>query len=178
MLFRSVYGDFKGSVRTDIKKAEKILTVREYTDTVLLYELCRKSFEKQGLKPSFSEYTLSALDNELINKDLRKIYVALDAEDKAHAAIYIVFGQQTAHYLIGGSDPDKRQSGAVTFLLWHAIKEASKMGYTVFDFEGSMIPSVEFVFRNFGAVQKPFFRITKNTNRFFELLTLFFRDYR
>ena len=174
----AVYEDFKGSVRTDIKKAEKTLHVSETTDTHLFFELCKKSFQKQGLKPSFSLNTLNTLDNELIIKNLRKIYVAYDADKNAHAAIYIVYNQHSAHYLIGGSDPDKRQNGAVTLLLWQAIKDASERGLTTFDFEGSMVPSVEFAFRNFGAVQKPFFRITKNSNRFFELLTLFFRNYR
>ncbi len=174
----AVYGDFKGSVRTDIRKAEKSLQIQNCEDIALFYGLCKKSFQKQGLNPSFSLDNLIALDNELKIRDLRKMYIAFDAENNAHAAIYIVYSDRTAHYLIGGSDPDKRQSGAVTLLLWQAIREASEAGLTSFDFEGSMVPSVEFAFRNFGAVQKPFFRISKNSNRFFEVLTLFFRNYR
>lgn len=174
----AVYDDVKGSIRTDIRKAEKTIVCQKCEDIDLFYELCKKSFQKQGVRPSFSLKTLTALDNELKIRNLRQMYIAFDAEKNAHAAIYIIYQNKTAHYLIGGSDPDKRQSGAVTLLLWKAIEEASALGFTSFDFEGSMIPSVEFAFRNFGAVQKPFFRISKNSNRFYEVLTLFFRNYR
>jgi Acetyltransferase (GNAT) domain len=174
----TVYNNLKGSVRTDIRKAEKTMVCKTSNNIHLFYSLCEKSFQKQGLQPSFSLETLKILDNELKNRQLRKIYIAYDADGNAHGAIYIVYGVKTAHYLVGGSDPDRRQSGAITLLLWNAIREAADAGLTTFDFEGSMVPSVEFAFRNFGAVQKPFYRISKNSNRFYEILTLFFRNYR
>ena len=174
----AVYDNFKGSIRTDIRKAEKTMICKSSNNIHLFYNLCEKSFQKQGLRPSFSLKTLEKLDNTLKNRQLRKLYMAFDAAGNAHAAIYIVYGEKTAHYLVGGSDPDKRQSGAITLLLWNAIKDAAEAGLTTFDFEGSMVPSVEFAFRNFGAVQKPFFRISRNSSRFYEILTLFFRNYR
>ncbi len=173
-----VYDELKGSIRTDIRKAEKNLVHGECEDVELFYSLCKKSFDKQGVEPPFSLETLSKLDNELKINKLRKMYVAFDLEGNPHAALYIVYGNNSAHYLAGGSDPDKRQSGAVTLLLWKAIQDASELGLETFDFEGSMLPSVEFAFRSFGAVQKPFFRITKYKNRFYEFLTLYFRNYR
>lgn len=174
----AVYDDLKGSVRTDIRKAERNLVYGECDDVELFYGLCKKSFQKQAVKPPFSFEVLTSLDNELKNRQLRKMYVAFDLEGNAHAAIYVVYDEKSAHYLAGGSDPDKRQSGAVTLLLWKAIKDASEAGIESFDFEGSMLPSVEYAFRSFGAVQKPFFRITKSQNVFFELLTLYFKNYK
>lgn len=175
----AVYDDLKGSVRTDIRKAERSLVYGECDDIGLFYSLCKKSFQKQGVvMPPFSYETLSALDSELKHRGARKMYVAFDLEGNAHAAIYIVYDKNCAHYLAGGSDPDRRLSGSVTLLLWHAIKEASAVGIESFDFEGSMIPSVEYAFRNFGAVQKPFFRITKYQNLFYELLTFYFKNYK
>ena len=173
-----VYDDLKGSVRTDIRKAERNLVYGECEDIDLFYGLCEKSFQKQAIKPPFSKDVLKKLDQELSKRKLRKMYVAFDLEGNAHAAIYIVLGKNSAHYLAGGSDPDKRHSGAVTLLLWKAIQDASKLGKDIFDFEGSMLAPVEFAFRSFGAVQKPFFRITKAKNMFFEALTLLFKNYK
>jgi len=48
--------------------------------------------------------------------------------------------------------------------LWEAIRYASTVTKQ-FDFEGSMIESVERFFRAFGAVQTPYFRITKTPSR-------------
>jgi hypothetical protein len=126
---------------------------------------------------AYSLQSLVSLDKVLVQKGLRKIYFAYDAEKRCHSAIYVVCYNGIAHYLCGGSDPDLRQSGATYLTLWQAIQDASKIAQ-VFDFEGSMIPSVEYAFRSFGAVQKPFFRITKAKNRFYEGLTLLFRNYR
>lgn len=174
----AVYDNFKGSVRTDIRKAEKTMICKPSNNINLFYSLCEKSFQKQGLRPSFSLKTLEALDNQLKNRQLRKMYIAYDAEGNPHGGVYIVYGEKTAHYLVGGSDPDKRQSGAITLLLWNALRDAADAGLNTFDFEGSMVSSVEFAFRNFGAIQKPFYRISRNSSRFFEVLTLFFRNYR
>jgi len=38
-----------------------------------------------------------------------------------------------------------------------------------FDFEGSMIEGIENSFRQFGAIQKPYFAISKTTSRFLKI---------
>ncbi len=173
----ATYENFKGSVRTDIKKAEKSIIVEASDDLNGFYRLCEISFEKQGRKPNFSKEVVHRLDKFLKPAGLRDIYMARDAEGTLHAGIYIVYSGDVAHYLIGGSDPKFRQNASMSFLLWRSICEASKRS-SVFDFEGSMLPAVEYSFRNFGAVQKPFFRITKSKNLLYEALTLFFKDYK
>ena len=106
------------------------------------------------------------------------LWAAQDHEGTIHAAVFMVYDGDTVHYLAGGSDPDLRKSSAMNALLWAAIERASGRGIKKFDFQGSMIESVERVFRAFGGIQTPFFRITKTKNRFYDLLTLFFKDYR
>ena len=173
----TIYDHFKGSVRTDIRKAEKSIRIEASEDITGFYRLCELSFGRQGLKPNFSKEAVLRLDKVLMERGLRDMYVAKDLDGAVHAAIYIVYSEDTAHYLIGGSDPDLRSSSSVTYLLWHAIQYASRRA-AFFDFEGSMLPAVEYSFRNFGAVQKPFFRITKAKNVFYEALTLLFKDYK
>ena len=60
---------------------------------------------------------------------------------------------------MGGGDPEFRNSGATSLLMWNAIQFASTVSQ-IFDFEGSMIESVERFFRGFGAVQTPYFSIS------------------
>ena len=177
---QKIYADMKGSVRTAIKKANTIVKVELCEDISAFYALCKKSLEKQSAKQPFLFETLISLDKVLQERNCRKIFLARDAEGNAHGAVYIVYDddKKSAHYLIGGSDPVLRQSGAVMLLLWQAILDAGERGYTLFDFEGSMIPTVENAFRNFGATQTPFFRITKSKYKFLDVVTLFFPNYR
>jgi Acetyltransferase (GNAT) domain len=186
----AIYGDLKGSVRTDLKKAERLVTVENLSktrpeDLIEFYDVVNLSFRKQGMKPLYTLETLQQLDNVLGEKHARQLFLARDTEgvqdgDKGalHGGVYIIIWNGTAHYIAGGSHPEKRQSGAMSLLIWRAIEWAAQQGCHTFDFEGSMIPQVETLFRAFGGKQKPFFRITKTKNRAFELLTMLFPNYR
>ena len=85
---------------------------------------------------------------------------AEDAEGKIHAAAYIVWDKHTTYYLMGGGDPELRNSGATSAVMWEAIRYASSIN-TSFDFEGSMIEPVERFVRGFGAKQVPYFHVWK-----------------
>ena len=50
----------------------------------------------------------------------------------------------------------------MTLVLWDAIHEAKNRGSKIFDFEGSMIPTIAEFFRSFGAVQTPYLKVWKN----------------
>ncbi len=183
----AIYGDMKGSVRTDLKKAERLVfidSIEEMTPQILsdFYAVINLSFLKQNMKPLYSLETLSDIDSILAPKNARKLFLARDTEGgkngDIHGGVYLVIWNGTAHYIAGGSHPEKRQSGAMSLLIWRAIEWAAAQGCHTFDFEGSMIPQVETLFRAFGGQQKPFFRITKTRNKFFDLMTLFFPNYR
>jgi len=96
-------------------------------------------------------------------KKLAKIYLAIDEKDNVHASIYMVWDKISAYYLTGGADPVLRNSGATSLLMYTAIKDMAEYVNT-FDFEGSMIESIERFFSSFGTIQKPYFQISKINN--------------
>ena len=71
---------------------------------------------------------------------------------------------------MGGADPELRNSGATSLLMWEAIQFAATVTKK-FDFEGSMIESVERFVRAFGARQIPYFQITRMSRRMKLLMT-------
>ena len=82
-----------------------------------------------------------------------------------HAALYLVWDERAAYYLLGGGDPELRNSGAHSLIMWEAIKHAATVSKT-FDFEGSMVEPVERFFRAFGGRQVPYHRVTSINSRF------------
>ena len=74
----------------------------------------------------------------MCRKECRKIFIAVDKNGIAHAGAYIVWDENSAYYLLAGSDPKFRNSGAMSFCLWEAIKFSSNVTKE-FNFEGSMI---------------------------------------
>ncbi len=77
----------------------------------------------------------------------------------AMAFFQIVFGRAT--YLLGTSNEEGRQSGAMQFLMDVFITNwTGKL--SVLDFEGSVIPGIIRFFKSFGASEKPYYRLKIN----------------
>jgi len=100
------------------------------------------------------------LDQACAPREARKFFFGIDKEGKIHAAVYLVWDENSAFYLMGGGDPELRNSGTTSLCMWEAIQFAA--GVTKrFDFEGSMIEPVERFVRAFGAKQYQYFSISK-----------------
>ena len=159
-----IYNNFQSNIKSDIKKAEKIVTIIPTDNLQKFYELNSSTFKRQGIDMSYSYEYLRRMDNIQKANNSRRITFAVDNDGNIHSAIYIVWDENSAYYLMSGSDPEFRSSGATSLLLWEAIQFASTV-VDKFDFEGSMIEPIEKFFKGFGAVQKPYFNISK-TNSF------------
>jgi lipid II:glycine glycyltransferase (peptidoglycan interpeptide bridge formation enzyme) len=156
-----VFSNFRSNIRTDIRKAKDVVEVYSTDDLKTFYELNEKTFSRQDLNIPYSYNFLKKIDEICSKNDCRKMFFAKDARGDIHAAIYIIWDNDSAYYLLSGSDPDLRNSGATSLLLWKAINFASTVTQK-FDFEGSMIEPVERFFRAFGAQQVPYFHIYKD----------------
>jgi len=160
-----VYSEFRENIRREIKKAERLVEVSCDEDVELIYNLQELTFKRQNKRFPFSLELLRRVDSVCKERNCRKMFFAKDHRGRVHAALYFVWDEESGYYLLGGADPDLRTSGATSFLMWEAIKFASSVTRR-FDFEGSMIESVERFFRGFGAIQKPYFYIYKRNNIF------------
>ena len=159
LLFKS----FKGSVRSNIRKAEGIVDIVEVDDIKTFYHINSLSFKRQNMDIKYSFELVEKIDNYLKSINRRKILFAKDKDDNIHAVLYLLIDNNAAYYLWGGANPDLRSSNAQNYLLWEAIKLASKE-VDVFDFEGSMIKNVALVYENFNAQIIPYSRIYKANN--------------
>lgn len=160
----AIWSGFRENIRRAVRKAERELTVRDDLGLDVLLELAELTFRRQGHRLPFGRATVAAIDRACAERGCGKLLGAEDARGRMHGAIYIVWDEQTAYYLIGGTDPERRGSGAASLLLWTAIRHAATVTGS-FDFEGSMRRPIERFFRGFGARQQPYLRITKTNAR-------------
>jgi lipid II:glycine glycyltransferase (peptidoglycan interpeptide bridge formation enzyme) len=119
----------------------------------------RKTFQRQGLS-SREETILAGVIHKCREREQGDLWGGYDREGHLHCAIFVAWQESSAYYLAGGGDPAYRSSGAHSLLMWEAIRFAAGRSEK-FDFEGSMLPGVERFFREFGAVQTPYFTITR-----------------
>lgn len=146
----SIFKGVKDSRRTVIKNAARDLLVKESDDIELLIELQKKTFERQGRKLPISEETIRLLDAACKKHNARFLLLAYDKNNRLHAASYFVYDERVCYYIMSGADPEYRNSGAGSLLIWEGIKKSAELS-KAFDFEGSNIMDIEKNFRTFGA---------------------------
>ena len=157
---QSLWKNFQENTRCEIRKAEKKGISVEATDDIESFlDVNEKTFLRQGMKLPYSRDYVRRLYSACLANNAGKIFLAKEPDGRVHAGNLIVWNQHCAYYLMGGGNPCLRNSGAASLAMWHAIQYAVTVSQ-IFDFEGSMIESVERFFRAFGAIQTPYFSLT------------------
>jgi lipid II:glycine glycyltransferase (peptidoglycan interpeptide bridge formation enzyme) len=164
----AVWKGTRANVRTDVRKAEKTLKIRDDLGLDAFLRVHEMTFTRQGMTMPYGRDLVARIDAACAERGRRKILFAVDAAGAVHAAAYLVWDVGSAYYLMGGADPDLRNSGAGSLVVWEAIRFAATVA-PAFDFEGSMIEPIERFFRAFGAEQRPYFHVTKTSSRLLKM---------
>jgi len=161
----TVFTNIAPSTRNKIRKAEKGgIRVEETDDVDAFLALNKKTFARQGKTLPYSEDLVRRLDAACVANGARRIFLAADEAGTPHSAVYVVYDANCMYNLMQGGDPALRSSGANPLAMWRSIELAHELGVQ-YDFEGSMLESVEGFFRSFGAVQKPYFEVSRFPSR-------------
>lgn len=158
----ALWNDLQENARREVRKAEKRFKLTIDRDPSLdeFIKLNDLVFKRQEIATPYDETLVRTIDNACLQRSSRSIFLARDPHGQPHAGVYLVWDANSAYYLLGGSDPNLRTSGAMSFCMWEAIKFASTVTKS-FDFEGSMIEPIERFFRSFGATQSPYHYVYK-----------------
>ena len=159
--FDKIWSEMDQRKRWNIKKAEKVnIIVQSGVPIEDFLAVQASTFERQNKKNKSSEAVLKHLITVARKRKQGEIFGGYDENGQLHAAVFIVWQNSCAYCIAAGGDSALRSSGAHSLVIWEAIQFVSQFT-DKFDFEGSMIPGVERFFREFGAVQTPYFTIKK-----------------
>lgn len=145
----SIWANFHSATRGAIRKAEKILKCDEATDVADLWLMVSGTFDRQGMKVPYDRTFLERCVAAAMENHRGRVMVARDEEGAPHAASFVVWDDERAYYLVGGADPNRRESAGLSLLAWKGIQHAAENS-KAFDFEGSMVPGIERFFSRFG----------------------------
>lgn len=138
--------------RQNIRKAEKLVTIVADEDGSRVATMVEKSFGRQHLDVRSWRAVIQRAVRRLAPGGHVQAFVAEGADGKDHGAILCAGDDHSLSYICGGADPELRSSNAQSLLLWHAIRNAHGRA-AIFDFAGSMKPSIARHFQSFGAEQ-------------------------
>ena len=166
-----IWEDMKSNIRNKIRKAEKSgVTVADTDDIETFLDLNELTFKRQGMSLPFSRDFVRRLNAACVKKNARKIYITYGADGRPQTGLFCVYDGSATYNLLQGGDPALRNSGANALAMWKSIKFAAGVS-KVYDFEGSMIEPIEEFFHSFGAIQKPYFEISKTNSRRLKMKT-------
>ena len=151
-------------VRTDVRKAARILTVQESWDPDRFAAIVAMTFSRQGRRSPVSAELIDRIVKAATSNARVKTLSAVDSAGRTHGVALFVGDHRCVYYLVGGADPSLRNSGCHSLLIWKGVQWASEFSET-FDFEGSMLEGVERFVRGFGARQVQYMQLTAMSRR-------------
>jgi Acetyltransferase (GNAT) domain len=156
----ALWNGLRGNVRREIRKARRRVEVIPDLGIDRFHEVLSKTYERQRLPAPRPLADLDRLEAAVVARDAGTTLFARDDAGRIHAVVWVVWDRHAAHYFLAGADTELRTSGASSLLLWEAIMRA-RAHTDVFDFHGSMLPSIERFFCAFGARQTPYLSVTR-----------------
>lgn len=151
---------YSSKLRNMLRKAEKYLRVEEMADAEEFYRVNALSFSRQKINIPYSFDYFNNIYKACLERDAGKLLCAKDNEGNVHSVAMIIWDRMSVYYLLNGTDPDFKSFQGNDLLIDKSIEIANGLGLK-FDFEGSVIKSVNHAFREFGGIPKPYFRIYK-----------------
>lgn len=164
-----IWSGFSENIRREIRKAEKKIIVSLCGTPNDVLDVNQKLFLRKSMSLPFDGQIYLELVQASLERGQGCVINAVDNNNHI-AASWFVWDDKCVYYQGGGAIDDYVNSGVMSLVIWEGIKLAHSKGLE-FDFEGSMIPSIERFFRSFGAVQTPYFCIQKE-NKVIRLLRL------
>ncbi len=157
--------DLETDIRRRRRKAKDIgVEVYESEDIKKFYKLNEMTFIRQGRAIPYTFKFIENLYNNCKKNNACKMFFAKDKDGTVIAGNFLIYDESTVYYLMAGIDPDYKDLGGMDVVQFESIKFALSSDRK-FDFEGSMIESIEKYFRSFGAIQKPYYNISKTNSK-------------
>lgn len=155
-----IFSRFSSSLRRDIRHAEKCVHISFETDVERLYTVIEQTYKSQNRTCPLSYELVECIVMESEKHHAGKMISAIDVEGNIHGCSFFVYDKKRCYYLLSGVNREFRSSCAQSLILWEGIKFASEVS-EIFDFEGSMIETIEQFFRKFNAKAEIYYEINR-----------------
>jgi hypothetical protein len=163
-----VQKNYSDNTTRNIKKAQKaglkfeIADTKSFEDFTSFY-IANTATKDINFKPSHTK-ALIRLVHQFVIHGCGKLYLIKTAEGTVCAGVIVVETPHRIIHLLPAADDYARQNGAMHFLV-DAILHHYAGSEKVYDFEGSSVESIARFYEGFGAVNEPFFLLSKSPFR-------------
>lgn len=152
----------KSSRRAKIRQAQDRLDIRRAdSEWEPLFDLYTATMQRKGLGTTKPRAAFGMLHKALHARRQNAVFTAYEPSTaQPVAALYVAFDHRWAYAILAASAVTEQPRHALDALYWAAIAFCHERGLG-FDFEGSMAPAVEHVYRSFGGVLTPYLELSR-----------------
>jgi len=165
----NVFATFNERKKRDIRKAESALKVSFDLEPHEFYDFYQKVLARQKKKIAYSWELFRRLTEAVFVRNQGLILSANDPQGRLYATLLVVWDMSSAYCLVYAIDEHYKQSGALSLLIWEAIKYLSDKTMS-FDLEGSMIETVADSYSQFATCMVPYLEIKRSNSVLIDLL--------
>ena len=148
-----------------MKKANENITISQSDDFDTLFRLNSQSYTSKGTPLPYSEEFLRRIFQTLKKHNSCELYIAKENQSGENiAALLTAYDEKVAYAIVAGTSRTKMNQSSLNCLYWQSIENAATR-VQIYDFEGSMNPRIEHIYRNFGATRTPYHCVYRFKNR-------------
>lgn len=164
----NIFAGFTNTLRRQINQASIDFKIEESDDILTVFSMLKDRLSQKKVKFAVDNKTLTNIDDKLKSLNQRKILLSKNKDGEIIAGLYLCWDSKYAYLLGLGMTQKDKTANSIKLLIWESIKIASKY-VDYYDFEGSMAPEIERLYRMFGSTKTPYFEIKKYKNKLIKL---------
>lgn len=156
-----LFAAMRDMARRVIRRATERLTVVEFNDPEQFTAFYDWNLQARGAANIYNSRICISVISECQKRQAGRMLVAVDEKGELQAGIITVWDRTSEYYLMTIRRLDS-DNGAISLLIWHAIRHASQKRI-VFDLDGYCSPGDTQFFTRFGGVLKPLYCLHKGS---------------
>lgn len=156
-----LWAGMRDKTRNVIRRADERCTVEEILDPEHFRDFYMRNLREAGRHSYFDAGLTVPLFVAAHARDQARILMTRDERGQPTAAVFYVWDQDSLYYFMSSRDRRASDNGAVSLLVWHAIREAGRRGL-MFDFDGVSSEGSARFYAGFGGAIAPRFGIHRS----------------
>ena len=143
-----------------VRKAQKSgISVKRENEPDLYYQLFQKTFEKHHMPPPVSKNFLNQMIEMILANNMGEMWIARTPTGQPAAAEIVIWDNKCAHRWSAASDPQFKDMGATSLLLFEIFQDLQKKNFTKINLMAANTPSLTKYISSFNPELTPYYGI-------------------
>jgi hypothetical protein len=138
------------------------ITIKKEYDPDTYWKLTGATYSRQNLENPFQKEDLFSVMEMLIDNNLGEMWIARMPSEVPAAAVFTLYDSHMAHGSSGANDPEFRQTGAASLLLFAMWEDLQKRGFKKYNLMAGNTPHLAKFYAGFNPRRIPYYGVERS----------------